>query len=311
MGAYTKLNQEEVKNILNLYGLKGLSQLTPMTHGISNSNYLLEIDNKKYILKVSNDKNSDQLKQEQLILGIIGESGLNNIVNSIPLTSGEHVYEYENYYGVIYPFVDGTVPNINKKTCYKIGSALGKLHINCSKVENTNARYFDEVGHSVGHILSYVKLPHAQKKYIEYFERFNTQDFIDFTQELFPQGIIHGDLYFDNTLVNKSDEIILLDFEQSGIGEFILDIGISISGTCLNEDNEINPKLVNEFISGYQEQRNLSQTELKYLNTSIILGLFSIALWRIDRFNHKKIVSSKDESYLELLERAIKFKETL
>ena len=70
--------------------------------------------------------------------------------------------------------------------------------------------------------------------------------------DLFPAGVIHGDLYFDNSLFKNGKIVTLIDFEQSGRGRFILDLGIAISGSCLNRDkSNIDLNLLENFLKGY------------------------------------------------------------
>jgi homoserine kinase type II len=122
----------------------------------------------------------------------------------------------------------------------------------------------------------------------------------------FAHGVIHGDLYFDNTLFNDNELTTVLDFEQSGRGLYILDIGISLSGTALKND-EVCDEYVDAYLEGYQKFRKIPQQEINLINKSIILGLFSIAVWRMERFIYKKIDPSKSDNYKELLERAEQF----
>ena len=96
---------------------------------------------------------------------------------------------------------------------------------------------------------------------------------------------------------------VLLDFEQGGIGEYILDLGITISGCCL-EKGQINQGLVQSLVKGYQEQRQLTNYERQNLADSILLGLMSISLWRIKRFKDKNMNPIMANSYKELLLRA-------
>ena len=71
MAAYTEITEEEITKILSNYSLGRLIEFTPLSLGISNSNYRIEIKAEDqasfYLLKISNDKGQDQLRKEQLI----------------------------------------------------------------------------------------------------------------------------------------------------------------------------------------------------------------------------------------------------
>ena len=126
--------------------------------------------------------------------------------------------------------------------------------------------------------------------------------------DVFPSGIIHGDLYFDNSLFHEDKLVTLIDFEQSGRGRFILDLGIALSGSCLNLDKtSLDEELLFAFLEGYQSKRSLLYIEKEYLRSAIAVGFFSISLWRIKRFYEGDLDARKKFNYRELLGRCKQF----
>ncbi|MCO4755890.1 MAG: hypothetical protein KC478_15525, partial [Bacteriovoracaceae bacterium] len=98
MAAYTRLSEQDVADILSLYGFNSIEEVEPLSLGISNSNYRCKLDaDKSVILKVSNDKGIEEMKQEQEIL---------HSLDSFPYTltpyetkDGKTVYEWRELYG--------------------------------------------------------------------------------------------------------------------------------------------------------------------------------------------------------------------
>jgi homoserine kinase type II len=102
--------------------------------------------------------------------------------------------------------------------------------------------------------------------------------------------------------------VTLIDFEQSGTGRFILDLGIALSGSCLNHDNtDLSLDLMKSFLRGYEQSRPLLIIEKEYLRDAIAVGFFSISLWRIKRFYEGQLDQRKKYNYRELLERCRSF----
>ena len=60
MASYTQIEIHEAQEILKLYGLGEIKKITPLSLGISNSNYKVELIDHKILLKISNDKNKNQ-----------------------------------------------------------------------------------------------------------------------------------------------------------------------------------------------------------------------------------------------------------
>jgi homoserine kinase type II len=307
MGTFTKLTTQCADEILALYGLGPLKLLKPLGLGISNSNYKAILEDESVLLKVSDDKGEAELRGEQEILSYLKQRGYPYSICPLSLKGqDETIYHYKGNVGVIFEFVPGIPPGPSDETCYEIGRALALLH----KIEK-NEGYFklrphEEVGFGAPAVVQYTKKDTCPEDFKKAFSRIFSDGLNHYRSMDFEQGLIHGDLYYDNTLFHNNHLNCVLDFEQAGRGPLILDLGICISGTCL-EKGTINLKLINSLLEGYEQIRPLPEQEKQMLNQSILLALFSIALWRIKRFKEGDLDPSKEDNYRELLQRAINF----
>ncbi len=307
MASYTQIGISEAEQILGLYGRNKVQKLTPLSLGISNSNYRVDLPNETVLLKISNDKNQLQLGQEQAILLYLNECGYPYSLKPHSLTDGKLVYRFGQYFGVLYPFVPGIPPGPSDYTCQEVGKGLAKLHsIKHDPKKLENLRSHEAVGFGANEILAYTKSKNCPEDFVDAFKHFFPDDLNGFINSPFEKGIIHGDLYYDNTLFDNNRLSSVLDFEQAGIGEYLLDVGISISGTCLEKGRIISP-LVNSYLEGYEQVRPLNSIEKKYLDQSIILGLMSISLWRIKRFKERNLNPLMENSYQDLIVRAMHY----
>lgn len=314
MAVYTELNFEEMSDIVNLYDIGTLLDFSPLSLGISNSNYQIEVKSKdktqKFLLKVSNDKGPEQLQKEQDILHHLKELGFQYSICCLKTKDGKNVYTYDDKFGVLFPFVEGIPPGPSDLTCREIGKGLASLHcLDLGEIRN-KIRLQEEVGHGPAQILDFITQKECPKDFREFFKRIFPDHLKEYLETQFEEGLIHGDLYYDNTLFYNNGLMAILDFEQAGIGQFIFDIGISVSGTCVEKGRIIRP-LIKSFLKGYESIRPLPLEEREFLNHSIILGLFSIALWRIKRFTIGNLDPSRYDSYTELIQRAINFKNSM
>jgi homoserine kinase type II len=304
MASYTEISLTDASNLLSLYGFTNVVKLTPLSLGISNSNYRVELADKLVLLKISNDKNMQQLCDEQEILLYLNKLGYPFSLRPFATLNNELVYQYGRYFGVIYPFVEGIPPGPSDYTCSEVGKAIATLHsLKHDSHLLSKLRTHEEVGFGAKEILEYTKSSKCPPDFKEYFKKFFPDLLTAFINTPFEKGIIHGDLYYDNTLFNNNKLSSVLDFEQAGIGEYLIDLGISISGTCLEKGRIITP-LVDSYLSGYETIRPLPATEKKHLHHAIILGLMSIALWRIKRFKEGNLNPLMADSYRDLINRA-------
>ncbi|MDH5581669.1 MAG: phosphotransferase [Bdellovibrionales bacterium] len=314
MAVYTELDFDEINQIVGFYDLGTLLDFVPLSLGISNSNYQVEVNRQgkkeKYLLKISNDKDHEQLHKEQVILKILKKLNFSYSICCLETKEGKMIYEHGDKIGVIFPFVEGIPPGPSDYTCKEIGRGLATLHCLDLNGYVDDIRDQSEVGYGPQQILDFSSSAECPKDFKSFFNRIFEDQLKEFLDINFQKGLIHGDLYYDNTLFDNNNLSAILDFEQSGLGPYIFDIGISISGTCLEKGRIIRP-LIKSFMSGYESIRPLPLEEREFLNHSIILGLFSIALWRVKRFTLGDLDPDRADSYMELIQRAINFKNSM
>ncbi len=309
MADYSKFTDIQIKKILDSYGVKEILRITPQGHGISNSNYSVQtVSNTKFLLKISNDKSQEQLSNELTILDALSKKDFPLSLIPLKTLAGENIFQFEGSFGVLFPFVDAKVKKISATTISEIALALAKLHsLSFSKDELEPIREYNEVGQNFESISSFSTHPNCPQDFKEAYEKIFTPNRIKRINHSFTSTIIHGDLYFDNCLF--SNEFILkkiIDFEQAGIGPRIFDIGISISGSCLRND-KIDSELTKLFINSYQKHLTLSEVENQSIDDFIHVGLFSVALWRINRFYIGNLSPDKKMSYQQLINRSIEY----
>lgn len=308
MASYTKITNTDVIQILALYGYKtDQVTLTPLDNGISNSNYRLCFDDQTLLLKISNDKNSEELNSEHQILSWLNTQNFSLVIAPHKTLNNQTVYNYLNYTGALFPFIKSEPYQKNSLTMFKLGQSLAKLHmisIDKKNLAGLGIRKYQTVGFGIKQIINYTQKSTCPSDFKDLFNKiYPTEKALALIGLDLPGGVIHGDFYFDNALFFQSEMVAMLDFEQAGIGRFILDLGIAISGSAVN-DNKIENDYLKSYLEGYESIRPLTKMEKKLLPDAILVGLFSISLWRIKRFTEGSIDSEKKESYRELLNRA-------
>lgn len=308
MGSYTKIGVNDTRRIMDLYDLGEVVSLIPLSLGISNSNYQLRMTTGDYLLKISNDKDSDELEEEMKILRLLAEKGFPYSLTPIQTANQKLVYQVEQYFGVVFPFIQGIPPGPSDSTCRMIGEGLALLHsIEWSENDQEKIRDYKVIGYGPDELSEYIKRPNCPEDFKIEFDKAFPHQLQEWKEAGLPRGLIHGDLYYDNTLFDNNKLRIMLDFEQSGFGELLLDLGICISGTCLEKGRIITP-LIESFLIGYESVRKLSTLEREFLDQSIQLGLFSVALWRIKRFTEGNLDTLMADSYRDLLQRATNYR---
>lgn len=313
MGVYSEIDLIEINEILKHYDFGEAVSFVPTVTGISNSNYKVTLTSGQVVLlKISNDKTIEQLENEQKVLKVLEKYHYQYSLHPFETLQGKPIYQHNGMHGVVFPFVQGLPPEMNSAASYAIGAALGKLHcLQIAKEDLDSIRSYSVVGYGGTSIAEYADSPQAPADFSSTFYEIFPNKLQNIPYERFPVGIIHGDLYFDNALFHEGKLVTLIDFEQSGRGRHILDLGIALSGSCLNKQRDnLDPELIKAFLAGYEGEHLLSDVERQYLKTAVLVGFFSIGLWRIKRFYEGNLDERKRFNYRELLDRARAFNAT-
>ena len=98
MAVYTKLNKENIEEILSNYSIGQLKEFRGIEEGIENTNYFLIVDTKKYILTIYEKR----VKEEDLPFFSQLMSNLNKAGFKCPIpiesNNKETVINYKNKY---------------------------------------------------------------------------------------------------------------------------------------------------------------------------------------------------------------------
>lgn len=289
MGVFTKLAEQEIQAILEQYHISTYRDISVTEKGISNTNYIINGSSQSWILKISNDKTLEQLKSELEILAFLNDENFQ--LAPLPLKCNEKYYfQSGQNFGVLYPFTIGEIPQISKSLLEQMGKVLQKLHT--IETSGTSLRSYSSIGHTERSVLDFIDSKACPDDFKKTFKASGLHLPLP-TEKL---CLVHGDFYYDNALVGDDGRILkMLDFEQAGIGNPLLDIGIALSGSCFQND-KFQSELVESFCVGYGQY-------FSHLETMIKWGLFSVAQWRIERFIEKELDESLKYSYQHLLSR--------
>jgi Ser/Thr protein kinase RdoA (MazF antagonist) len=166
-----------------------------------------------------------------------------------------------------------------------IGEALAKIHSVSSMDGLPSYRDGGAVElyqHINGSLLSAVRAKN-DSNFTEMYER-ELKNFAVIDQ--LPVGIIHGDPFLDNFLVNRHDFMLtgVVDFEDACIGPLLFDLGSAIAGSCFVHSDragyELDLHSVEVLLRGYERIRPLSQLESTNLTRLVKVALLCNCTFR-------------------------------
>jgi homoserine kinase type II len=268
MAVYTKLNRENIEEILSNYSIGNLKEFRGIEEGIENTNYFLLVDNKKYILTIYERR----VKEKDLpffsqLMSNLNESGFKC---PIPIKSNNKktIVNYKNKNLMIVSFLEGKAKNIlSPEDCKSVGQEVAKMHeitknFNIKRENNLSIKswrnIFDQIKDKCVHI--HKDLPLLIESNLKDVEKNWPKDL--------PTGIIHADLFSDNIFFDNNNFSGIIDFYFSCNDFYAFEIAICFNALCFDgpkNNLSFNVTKAINFMNGYNQFRKMKDDEKKYI----------------------------------------------
>ena len=304
MGVFTNLFQDEIKFIEEKYKIKIL-KIKNIDNGILNSNFYIETKNKKYILRIYEaNRIVDEEKQELILLDKI--AGFIPVSKAIKNIDNEYISIFTNKKFALFEYINGnSITKIDTHIVREIAMYLGKLHSFSKEIS------FEEYNRKtrIDFNFYYNEIKKSEINFRFKNELLNLANEInDFDFSTLPSGIIHGDIFPDNVLLDEYNNIkVIFDFNESYYAPFIFDIAIVINFWIKINDFDFftENNLIRDFLNYYSKYRKITKEELKSLDIAckkIVLTFIFLRIYKekIDN-SYQKAISIQEKSYLDLI----------
>ena len=304
MGVFTNLFQDEIDFIEKKYKIKIL-EIKNIDNGILNSNFYIKTKNKKYILRIYEANRTIDEEKQELIL-------LDRIVDFIPVSTAiknidnEYISIFNNKKFALFEYIDGnSITKIDTHIIREIAIYLGKLHSFTKDI--SFEKYNRKTRIDLDFYYNEIKKSENDFKFKN--ELLNSADKINgFDFSILPSGVIHGDIFPDNVLLDDYNNIkVIFDFNESYYAPFIFDIAIVINFWIKINDFDFftENNLIRDFFNYYSKYRKITKEELKSLNIAckkIALTFIFLRIYKekIDN-SYQKAISIQEKSYLDLI----------
>lgn len=274
MSVYTILIPAQVESFLLQYDLQ-LADLTPITAGIENTNYFVKtIDGRQWVLTLFEALSPLEIAPIQQVLQLLQTADLPvacPVLNLRRQTLGQ----LENKPAQLAPRLAGQSPiDVSDRQAAIMGQALARMH---RALENTALKQ------TQGHDCRWWReqatqarstLPATQQATLD--TLLTHFDQVDLAA--LPHGLIHGDLFRDNTLFIDDDLTGLLDFSEVTRDVQLMDIAICINDFC-RDGNQVVLDTSKQwaFCYGYEMVRPLTREEK--LALPLFLAMAACRFW--------------------------------
>jgi len=295
------LNPEHVHRIIGEYDIGGYLNIKELSPGYANRSFKLETETGPYLFRWVLEKDRKDL---QLELDLLEHLRGFDFKTSYPVAKGDGSFmtELAPGYAVIYDFIRGEHPELSSEAASQIGTCVGKLNSitppeNFLRLNTINIEACLELSEG---------LPGAPVKLPDIYEYFSTVSklFADRLPVDLPQGVIHADVFPDNTLFHQNELQAVIDFEEACWDVLLFDLAMAINGFCFPH-NELSYPFLESILNGYQLKRKLTSAEWDALPIYIQWTAHGMLSWHLSRLAN--VMQNRQEKRVRELMRRVKY----
>lgn len=274
MGVITKLNLEQLNNLVQSLGIKFVSFIETK-NGITDTTYICTDENfRRYVLKIYESSSKEEVQHEIDIL-----NGLKNL--TVPKVISKNIEYYDSKPYVIYSCIEGKIPKyIDLKRVEEISHFLSSLHKVDYKPDNKNIYTKDHLKSMLKKVLDDKNIDKNVKD--SFLEKYKIVENIELPNNAF----IHGDLFLDNAKFIDDKLCGVYDFSQSCYGNRYFDLAVMVLSWCF-DGYSFNKEFLIKILEVYNKDSNSNISE-EFLKEYLLYGCLYYALQRITRVNRLK-----------------------
>ncbi len=300
MARYTTVSPIELARIVVQYPIGTSLKLEEIPGGFGNSNFKLTTTTGEFLLKICDEKDPIELNMQIALLQHLHQHAYPTVYPI--LTKDQKPLIHESFGSVmLYPFLQGTQPQPSPKILAQLGKALAQLH--CIPPITGLPHFAMGISQMRPFFQEVQDTQFATHPFVE-----SLKSELDSMQPQLnaplPTGLLHGDLFLDNTLFEGEQMVAILDFEEGCYDTLLIDIGMTIIGCCYTPQHELDLEAARRFLGTYNAVRPLTEEEWEHLDCFVHYAALSIAFWRFRQFNIRRPDARRANTYQEMITRS-------
>ncbi len=253
MSVFTPISQQQARTFWSHYDLPALLDWQPIVEGVSNSNFSFKTEREAFVLTIFEQISFDQLPFFLRLLQHLHEHRL-PVANPIADKRSQIIHVLAKKPAVLMQGLPGkSIEYVSVQHCQQIGYFMAKMHYCCTdfplyQLNSRELSWFQATALCLQQVITVD-------------EQALMLDELAFQQRLelsqLPHGIIHADLFRDNTLfVTGSDQLSgVIDFYFACYDVLLLDCAIVFNDWCLDNYQRINSGRAEALLDAYQAAR--------------------------------------------------------
>ncbi len=258
MAVFTRVTEADISAWLSDYSLGSLLELQGIPAGIENTNYFVTTSNGRFVLTLFEVLKADELP---FYLNLMSHLARHGIPCPAPVANGKNHFlgELNGKPACIVSRLSGkSVTQPSVANCAAVGAMLGQMHNASLSFGSTmeNARGATWRANTAQQVRRFLSAEDAALLESEVALHAN------FPSDKLPRGIIHGDLFRDNVLMDGERVGGLIDFYFACSDAFVYDLAITLNDWCMGAEQKLDTARAQAMLNAYQSVRPLAQAEI-------------------------------------------------
>lgn len=258
MAVFTRVTEADVTAWLSDYSLGTLHELQGIPAGIENTNYFVTTSNGRFVLTLFEKLTPDELP---FYLNLMSHLARHGIPCPAPVANSKNLFlgTLNNKPACIVSRLSGkSVTQPSVANCAAVGAMLAQMH-------NASLSFGSPMPNARG-----AAWRAATAQQVKRFLSAEDAALLDsevalhayFPGDSLPRGVIHGDLFRDNVLMDGERVGGLIDFYFACTDAFVYDLAITVNDWCMGADQTLDATRTQAMLQAYQSARPLDPAEL-------------------------------------------------
>ena len=281
MSVYTTIEEDELNSFLTRYDVGELDSYQGISAGISNTNYFVNTvknaQRNAFVLTIFEEHTAEEMP---FYLNLMAHLNEHHVPSAHPISdkSGVMLQNIQNKPAALVQKLAGSnITDTTVEHCQKLGAALGEMH-------SAGLSFNEQAENPRGTHWWHVTADSLEGK-LEADDLQILHDEIQFqaaqSKADIPRGLIHADLFRDNTLWDNNELTGIIDFYFACTDVLLYDVAVTVNDWCNNNDGSLDFDKVTAFLTAYNQHRAFTETEKELWPVMLRAGALRFWLSRL------------------------------
>ena len=277
MSVYTQITQQELADFMSRFDLPPATHFEGVEAGVENTTYFVTAG-REWVLQIFEEQGFDEVPFFVELNKRLGDASV-PVAIPVPDHEGQRLHTFKEKPAVLFPKLVGKAPMApNHRQRAALGTALAQMHLACAnmpEMQRDNHRWDSWWEGNEARVQPFLS---DEGKSLLSTQIADTRAWLDSNPAL-PSGIIHGDLFRDNSLFDGDEIAGIIDFYNACTGYFVFDLAVTLNDWCSNPDGTLDIDAASAMRGAYEAVRPLNEQEQSQWD--IVIQTAALRFWML------------------------------